>query len=59
MSMGGWETNMLERETAAMRDNEPLTSATQERRQEEAAAKQHQAAAGEQPLPLVMEGTEP
>jgi hypothetical protein len=60
MSMGEWETNMLERETAAVRrDSEPLTSAVQERRQEEAAAAQHQAAAGEQPLPPAREGTEP
>ncbi len=35
-SMGTWETNMLEKETAtARRDGEPLTSAAQERRQEE------------------------
>jgi hypothetical protein len=59
-SMGSWETNMPERETAAVRrDCEPLTSAAQERRQEEAAAEQHQAAAGRQPLPPAMEGTEP
>ncbi len=52
ISMGAWETNMLERETAAARrDGEPLTSAVQERWQEEAAA--------EQPLPPAMEGTEP
>jgi hypothetical protein len=56
-SMGAWETNMPERETAAVRrDGELLTSAVQERRQEEAAAEQHQAAVGEPP---VMEGTEP
>ena len=60
MSLGAWETNMPERETAALRrDGEPLTSAVQERRQEEAAAEQHQAAEGEQPLPPAMEGTEP
>jgi hypothetical protein len=60
MSMGAWETNMPERETAAVRrDGEPLTSAVQERWQEEAAAEQHQAAAGEQPLPPAREGTEP
>jgi hypothetical protein len=39
MSMGAWETNMPERETAAVRrDKEPLTSAAQERRQRAAAA---------------------
>jgi hypothetical protein len=47
MSMGAWETNMPERETAAVRrDSEPLTSVVQEQWQEEAAAEQHQAAAG-------------
>jgi hypothetical protein len=59
-SMEAWETNMPERETATTRrDSEPLTSAAQERRQEKAAAEQHQAAAGEQPLPPAREGTEP
>jgi hypothetical protein len=56
--MGAWETKMPERETAAVRrDGEPLTSAVQERLQEEAG--HHQAAAEEQPLPPAMEGTEP
>jgi hypothetical protein len=60
MSMGAWETNMLERETAFVRrDSEPLTSAVQKRQQEEAAAEQHQTAEGEQPFPPVLEGTEP
>ncbi len=49
-SMGAWETNMPERETAAMRrDGEPLTIALQERRQKEAAADRHLTAAGERP----------
>ncbi len=39
MSMGAWETNMPERETAAIRrEEEPLTSAAQERQQKETAA---------------------
>ncbi len=59
--MGAWETNMPEKETAALRrDGESsLTSAVQEWRQEEPAAEQHQAAGGDQPLPPAMEGTEP
>jgi hypothetical protein len=45
MSMGAWETNMPERETAAVRrDREPLTSAAQEQRQEETAVSKHQTA---------------
>jgi hypothetical protein len=45
MSKGTWETNVPERETAAIRrDRELLTSAVQERWQVEAASKQHQAA---------------
>jgi hypothetical protein len=53
------ETNMPERETAAVRrDSERLTSTVQEWRQEEAAAEQHHLAAGEQPLPPAREGTE-
>ncbi len=60
MSMGAWETNMPERETAAVRrDGEPLTSAVQEHQQEEAAAERHQAAAREHPIPPAMKGTEP
>jgi hypothetical protein len=56
MSMGAWETNMPVRETAGVRrDGEPLTSGVQERRQKEAAANRHQAAAGEQPPPSVGE----
>jgi hypothetical protein len=48
MSKGAWETNMPERETAAVRrDGELLTSAVQERRQEETAAEKHQVSAGE------------
>jgi hypothetical protein len=42
-SMGAWETNMSEKETAAVRrGGEPLTSAVQERPQEETAAGEHQ-----------------
>jgi hypothetical protein len=59
-SMGAWETNMPEKETAAVRrDGESLTSAVQEWRQKEPAAEQHQAAGGDQPIPPAMEGTEP
>ncbi len=58
-SMGAWETNMPERRTATIhrRDGEPLTSAAKERRQREAAAERHQAAAGEQPPLFAREGT--
>jgi hypothetical protein len=43
--MGAWETNMQEKETAAVRrDGERLTSTAQERQQEETAASEHQAA---------------
>jgi hypothetical protein len=60
ISKGVWETNMPERGTAAVRrDNEPLTSAVQERLQAKAAAEKHQAAAGEQPPPSAKEGTKP
>ncbi len=60
MSKGVWETNMMEIGTAAVRrDNEPLISEVQERRQEKAAAEKHQAAAGEQPPPSAKEGTKP
>ncbi len=44
-SMGTRETNVPEKETAAVRRvGEPLTKAAQERRQEETAAAEHQAA---------------
>ncbi len=47
-STGAQETNVLEERSAAMRrDGEPLTNAAMERRQKEAAADRHQAAAGE------------
>ncbi len=46
-SMGAREINVPEKETAAVRrDGEPLASAAMKRRQEEAAADRHQAAAG-------------
>jgi len=46
-SMGTWETNVSEKETAtARRVGEPLTSAAQERQQEKAAAAEHQAVGG-------------
>jgi hypothetical protein len=49
-SMGARETNVPEeRSTALRRDGEPLTSAAKRRRQTEADAEEHQAAAGEQP----------
>jgi hypothetical protein len=45
VSKGEWETNILERETAAVRRNgEQLTSAVQEWRQDKAAAEGHQPA---------------
>jgi hypothetical protein len=47
------ETNVPEKETAAVRrDGELLASAAMKRRQEEATADRHQAAAGERPLHL-------
>jgi hypothetical protein len=47
-STGAQETNVPEERSAAMRrDGEPLTNAAMERRQKEAAADRHQAAAGE------------
>jgi hypothetical protein len=49
--MGTRETNVSEKETAAVRrDGEPLTSAAQEQRKEVTAAAEHQAA-GESPSP--------
>jgi hypothetical protein len=46
-STGAQETNVPEERSAAVRrDSEPLTSAAMERRQKEAAADRHQAAAG-------------
>ncbi len=57
-SMGAWEINMPERETAAVRrDGELLTSEVPERWQKEAAADRHQAAAGERPPLSVGEET--
>jgi hypothetical protein len=57
---GAQETNVTEKETAAVRrDGEPLASAAMKRRQEEAAADRHQAAAGEQPPSSVREGIGP
>jgi hypothetical protein len=51
---------MPEEEPAAVRrDVGPLTSTVQERRQEEAAAKRHQSAVGEQPHPYVREEARP
>ncbi len=44
-STGAWETNVSKKETVAVRrDGESLTSAAQERWQEETAAAEHQAA---------------
>jgi hypothetical protein len=49
---------MPERRTADIRrDEEPLTSAANERQQIEAAAERHQAAAGEQPPLFAREGS--
>ncbi len=59
-SMGAWEINVPEKETAAVgRDGEPPTSAAMERRQKEAAAYRHQAAAGERPPSSAREGIGP
>jgi hypothetical protein len=58
-SMGARETNVPEeRSTALRRDGEPLTSAAKRRRQTEADAEEHQAAAGEQPSSPVREDEE-
>ncbi len=59
-STGAQETNVPEERSATVRrDGEPLTSAAMERRQEEAAADRHQAAAGERPPSSVREGIGP
>jgi hypothetical protein len=59
-STGAQETNMPEKETAAVRrDGERLASAAMERRQKEAAADRHQAAAGERTPSSVREGIGP
>jgi hypothetical protein len=59
-SMGAREINVPEKETAAVRrDGEPLAGAAMKRRQEEAAADRHQAAAGERPPSSVREGIGP
>ncbi len=59
-SMGAGEINVPEKETAAVRrDGEPLASAAMERRQKEAAADRHQAAAGERPPSSAREGIGP
>jgi hypothetical protein len=59
-SMGAREINVPEKETAAVRRNSvPLASAAMGRRQEEAAADRHQAAAGEGPPSSVREGIGP
>jgi hypothetical protein len=53
-SMGARETNVPEERSAAVRRvGEPLTSAAKKRRQKEAAADRHQAAAGERSPPSV------
>jgi hypothetical protein len=58
-SMGARETKVPEKETAAVRrDGEPLTSAAK-KRQKEAAADRHQAAAGERPPSSAREGIGP
>jgi hypothetical protein len=58
--MGAREINVPEKETAAVRrDCEPLASAAMERRQKEAAANRHQAAAGERPPSSAREGIGP
>ncbi len=58
--MGAREINVPEKETAAVkRDGEPLASAAMERRQKDAAADRHQAAAGERPPSSVREGIGP
>jgi hypothetical protein len=59
-SMGAREINVPEKETAAVRrDGEPLASAAMNRRQEEAAADRHQAAAWDRPPSSVREGIGP
>jgi hypothetical protein len=59
-SRGAWEINVPEKETAAVRrDKEPLACAAMERRQKEAAADRHQAAAGERPPSSAREGIGP
>jgi hypothetical protein len=59
-STGAQETNVPEERSAAVRrDGEPLASAATERRQEEAAADRHQAAAGERPPSSLREGIGP
>jgi hypothetical protein len=59
-SMRAREINVPEKETAAVRrDGKPLASAAVERRQKEAAADRHQAAAGERPPSSAREGTGP
>ena len=59
-SMGAREINVPEKETAAVRrDGVPLAGAAMKRRQEEAAADRHQAAAGERPPSSVREGIGP
>ncbi len=59
-STGPREINVPEKETAAVRrDGEPLASAAIGRRQEEAAADIHQAAAGERPPSSAREGNGP
>jgi hypothetical protein len=58
--MGAREINVPEKETTTVRrDGEPLTSAAMERRQKEAAADRHQAAAGERPPSSAIEGIGP
>jgi hypothetical protein len=55
-SMGAGEINVPEKEAAAVRrDSEPLASVAMERRQKEAAADRHQAAAGERPPSSVLD----
>jgi hypothetical protein len=59
-SMGAREINVPEKETAAVRrDGEPLADAAMDRRQKEAAAYRHQAAAGERPPSSAREGIGP
>ncbi len=59
-STGAQEINVPEKETATVRrDGEPLAGAAMKRRQEEAAADRHQAAAGERPPSSVREGIGP
>ncbi len=57
-SMGARETNVpKERSAAVRRDGEPLANAAKKRRQKEAAADEHQVAAGERPFSSVREGS--